>query len=264
MTDFQPRVAGGVNWYGAWTLYQKEVRHFLKMPAHTVFAPTVTGLLFLAIFTLALGGAVRQMVGVPFVEFLAPGLVMMALVDAAFDNPAGSLVHGKLQGSIVDVLMPPIGPGEFVAGYALGGATRGLMVGGTLLVLMQPFVPMVPEHPALVLFYALATAVALALLGLIVGLWAPKWDQLAMVNSFTITPLAFLSGVFYSIERLPEAWRTAAQLNPFFYMIDGFRYGFIDRADGSLAVGAAVLVALDVALWLVCHRLLASGYNLRP
>ena len=263
MIDFQPRVAGGVNWYGAWTLYQKEVRHFLKMPAHTVFAPTVTGLLFLAIFTLALGGAVRQMVGVPFVEFLAPGLVMMALVDAAFDNPAGSLVHGKLQGSIVDVLMPPIGPGEFVAGYALGGATRGLMVGGTLLVLMQPFVPMAPAHPALALFYVLATAVALALLGLIVGLWAPKWDQLAMVNSFTITPLAFLSGVFYSIERLPEAWQTAAQFNPFFYMIDGFRYGFTGHADGSPAAGLIVMTTLIAAMGLVCHRLVARGYNLK-
>lgn len=264
MTVFQPRVTGRVNWYGLWTLYLKEVRHFLKLPTHTVLAPTITGLLFLAVFTLALGGTVREVAGSPFVEFLAPGLVIMLIVHASFDNPAASIVQGKLQGSIVDVLMPPLSPAEFTFGYVLGGATRGLLVGATLLILMQVFVQTVPRHPEIALFHAVGTALALAMLGLIAGLWAPKWDHLAMVNNFTITPLAFLSGVFYSIENLPGAWREVARLNPFFYMIDGFRYGFIGRADGSLATGLVVVVALNVALWLLCHRLIVSGYNLKP
>lgn len=264
MTTFHLRVTGGVNWYGLWTLYLKEVRHFLKLPAHTVLAPTVTSLLFLAIFTLALDGTVRQVVGMPFTEFLAPGLAIMAVVHASFDNPAASVVQGKLQGSIVDVLMPPLSPAEFTLGYVLGGATRGLLVGAALLLVMQIFVPLVPRHPGIVLFFAVATALALAMLGLVAGLWAAKWDHLAMVNNFTITPLAFLSGVFYSIESLPDAWQTAAQFNPFFYMIDGFRFGFIGHADGSLMVGVALVMALNLALWFLCHRLIASGYRLKP
>ncbi len=264
MIVFEPRVTGRVNWYGLYTHYLKEVRRFLKLPAYTVLAPTVTGLLFLAIFTMALGGAVREVAGLPLIEFLAPGLVIMAVVHAAFDSPASSVVHGKLQGTIVDVLMPPLSPAEIALGFILGGATRGLLVGATLLTLMQFFVPTVPRHPEVVLFYAVGTALALAMLGLIAGLWAAKWDHLAMLNNFTITPLAFLSGVFYSIERLPGVWHTVAQLNPFFYMIDGFRYGFIGRADGSLIIGVAVVVVLNLALWLLCHRLVASGYNLKP
>ena len=264
METFRPRVSDPVNWYGLWTLYLREVLQFLKIPAYSLLAPTVTGLLFLAIFSLALGGAVREMAGVPFLEFIAPGLAMMGIVHASFENPAGSVLFGKLNGCITDILVTPLSPAEFALGHVLGGATRGLMVGAAMLVLMQPFVSLAPAAPAFVLFHALAAALTLAMLGLIAGLWAPKWDHLAMVNNFTITPLAFLSGVFYSTERLPEAWRAVNAFNPFFYMIDGFRYGFIGRADGSLALGAAVVVALNVALWVLCLRLVASGYKLKP
>jgi ABC-2 type transport system permease protein len=263
MKTFRPRVTGRVNWYGLWTLYEKEVRHFLKTPAHTIVAPTVTSLLFLAIFTMALDGTLRDMGGVPFVEFLAPGLVMMAVITAATENPAGSIVQGKLQGHIVDVLMPPLDAGEFVVAYTLAGATRGLMVGLALTLLMQPFVTLVPVYPAIVLFYAVGGALALAMLGLLAGLWASKWDHLAMLGTFTITPLAFLSGVFYSIERLPESWRLLAQANPLFYIIDGFRYGFIGRADGSVWLGVAVVIVLNCALGLFCLRLVDGGYKLK-
>ncbi len=170
---------------------------------------------------------------------------------------------GKLQGSIANVLTPPLGPGEFTLGYVLGGATRGLVTGAALLVAMQPFVTIVPSRPGFVLLYAVAAALALSMLGLITGLWAQKWDHLALVTNFTIMPLTFLSGAFYSIERLPETWRVVSQLNPIFYMIDGFRYGFIGTADGSLAAGLAVMAGLNLALWLVCRRLVASGYNLK-
>lgn len=258
-----PRRFGRVNWLGLWTLYIKEVWRFLKMPAYTVLAPTVTSLLFLAIFTLGLGAAVRDMAGVPLVEFLAPGLVMMAIVNSAFENPAASLMMSKMHGNIVDVLMPPLSPGEFTLGYVLGGATRGLVTGTVLLVVLAPFVALAPRHPEFVLFHATAAALALSMLGFVAGLWAEKWDHLAFVTNFTIMPLTFLSGAFYSIDRLAPAWQTAMQFNPVFYMIDGFRYGFIGHADGSLAVGLLTMAGVDLGLWLVCYRMFASGYKLK-
>ncbi|MFQ5784909.1 MAG: ABC transporter permease [Alphaproteobacteria bacterium] len=258
-----PRPIGRVNWYGAWTLYQREVWRFLKTPVRSILAPTATSLLFLAIFSLALGGTVRDMAGVPLIDFLAPGLAMMAIVQASFENAAGSLVQAKLLGNIVDILMPPLGPGEVTAALVLGGATRGMMTGAILIAAMQPFVTLIPSHAAFALFFALAASLLLAMVGLVTGLWAAKWDHLAAVTNFTVMPLMFLSGTFYSIERLPDAWRTASQLNPMFYMIDGFRYGFTGVADGSLAAGLAVAVVLGIALWLVCHRLIAVGYKIK-
>lgn len=254
---------GRVNWFGLRTLYVKEVWRFLKTPAYTVFAPMVTSLLFIAIFTLGLGAAVRDMAGVPLVEFLAPGLVMMTIVNSAFENPSASLMMSKMHGNIVDVLMPPLSPGEFALGYVLGGATRGLVTGALLLVVLAPFVALAPRHPEFVLFHAMAAALALSMLGFVAGLWAEKWDHLAFVTNFTIMPLTFLSGAFYSIDRLSGVWRAALQFNPIFYMIDGFRYGIIGRADGSVAVGVAVLVAVDVGLWWLCHTLFKRGYKLK-
>ena len=185
-------------------------------------------------------------------------------VPPALANPATSLIMGKMQGSIADVLMPPLSAGEFTLAFVLGGATRALLTGALLVLAMQPFVTLFPVHPGFVLFHAVAAGLALSMLGLIAGLCATKWDHLSAITNFTIMPLTFLSGTFYSIERLPGAWHTASQSNPIFYMIDGFRYGFIGVADGSLATGVAVMAGLNVALWLVCHRLVASGYRLKP
>ena len=264
MKTFHPRVGERLNWYGLWTLYCREVMVSVKFAVRNLLAPTVTGLLFLAVFSLALDRGSAEVGGVSFLMFLAPGLVMMGLVHGAFESVANSILHSKLEGTIVDVLMPPLGPSEFVIGHVMGGATRGLMVAAVMAVAMQPFVPLFPVFPGLVIFHALAASLILSMLGLIAGLWAPKWDNLVMINTFTITPLAFLSGVFYSMASLPEAWRAANLFNPFFYMIDGFRYGFIGHADASPAVGAALLIALNIGLWLVCLRLVASGYRLKP
>ena len=258
-----PRPIGRVNWIGLRTLYLKEVWRFLKMPMYTVLAPTVTSVLFLAVFTLGVGAVVRDMAGVPLVEFLAPGLVMMAIVHSAFESPSASLIMAKLHGSIADVLTPPLSPVEFALGYVLGGATRGLVTGAFLVAVLVPFVALVPLHPAFVLFHAVAAALVLSMLGFVAGLWAEKWDQLALVTNFTIMPLTFLSGAFYSIDRLSGAWREALRFNPVFYMIDGFRYGFTGHADGSLAAGLIVMAALVAVLGLVCHRLVARGYGLR-
>ena len=265
ISPLSQRLAGGsLNWYGAYTLYMKEVRRFLKVWAQTVIAPMATTLLFLAVFSLAIGGANRSMAGVPLLNFLAPGLIIMAMMQSAFANASSSLVMAKIQGTIVDLLMTPLGPVELMIGYVFGGATRGLITGAVLLLAVQPFVTIAPLHVGFALFHAVAASIMLALLGLLGGLWAEKFDHISAVTNFVITPLAFLSGIFYSVDRLPGVWREIAQLNPFFYASDGFRYGFIGRADGDLMTGLMVLAAIDVVLWLVCHRLLARGYKLKP
>jgi ABC-2 type transport system permease protein len=258
-----PRQIGAVNWRGVITLYRKEVQRFLKVGTQTVLAPMVTGLLFLAIFTLALGGAVREINGVPFLHFLAPGLIMMTIVQNAFTNTSSSILVSKVQGNIVDVLMPPLSAGELTFGFAMGGATRGLMVGVAVSLGFLPFVPLRVHDPLAIVYFAVTASVMLSLIGVLAGIWADKFDHMAAVTNFVITPLAFLSGTFYSVERLPGIWHMVSQLNPFFYMIDGFRYGFIGRADGSLMVGVLVLLAVDIALWWLCYTLFARGYKLK-
>jgi ABC-2 type transport system permease protein len=258
-----PRPLGAINWIGLSTLYQKEVWRFLKVFTQTVAAPVVTTLLFLAVFALAMGREGVLIGGVPFMEFMAPGLVMMAITQNAFSNTSSSIVIGKVQGNIVDMLMPPIGAGETTLALVAGGVTRGLVVGVATALAMWVVVPFGLPHPGYALFHAIAGSMMLALLGILGGLWAEKFDHLAAVTNFVITPLAFLSGTFYSAERLPETWRLIAHLNPFFYMIDGFRYGFIGHADGSLALGLAFLVFSNAALGLWVYVLMRRGYKLK-
>lgn len=254
---------GDLNLVGLWTLYLKEVRRFLKVPAQTTLAPVVTTLIFLAIFSLALGRGDRAVHGVPYLEFLAPGLIMMAVVQNAFSNTISSLIIGKVQGSIIDLLMPPLGPGELILGMVAGAVTRGLVVGVAVQLAMLPFVPALPAHPFLALAFVLLAATMLALLGFLGGLWAEKFDQTAMLTNFVITPLSFLSGTFYSVDQLPQPFAFVAHLNPFFYMIDGLRFAFIGRADASVLLGLAVLIAVNVALTVLAHRLVARGYRLK-
>ncbi len=258
-----PRAIGAVNWVGLWTLYQKEVRRFLKVATQTVAAPVVTTLLFLVVFTLALGRR-GEVAGVGFTEFLAPGLIMMAMAQNAFANTSSSIVVAKIQGNIVDLLMSPLSPGEVTVAFALGGLTRGLLVGVAVALAMSVFVPVGLHDPWLILFHAMAASLMLALLGIIGGIWAEKFDHMAAVTNFVVTPLTFLSGTFYSIQRLPETAQVIAKLNPFFYMIDGFRYGFIGQSDAPPMVGVVVLIATDVLLGAVCYVMFAKGYKLKP
>jgi ABC-2 type transport system permease protein len=251
------------NWIGLWSLYMREVRRFMKVYTQTLLAPMVTTLLFLSVFSLALGGVDRQVAGIPFVEFLAPGLVMMAIAQNAFANTSSSVVIAKVQGNIVDTLTPPFTPNELTLGITLGGTTRGLVVGLVVAVVMSFFVKMTVYSIGFIVFHAFAASLMLALLGLIGGIWSEKFDHIAAVTNFVITPLSFLSGTFYSIERLPPSGQLLAHFNPFFYMIDGFRYGFIGRADADPIIGVAVLCGVNVALWLLCHRMIASGYKLK-
>jgi ABC-2 type transport system permease protein len=258
-----PRIMGWVNWRGLWTLYLRETRRFLNVYTQTLLAPVITALLFLAIFVLALGRQLSGLGGVSFAQFLMPGLVMMAMMQNSFANTSSSLVIAKVQGNIVDILMPPLSPAELTLGVAGGGLSRGLLVGLAVSLAMTPFVPLGLHDPLLVAFYAANASLMLALLGMVGGIWSEKFDHIAAVTNFVITPLTFLSGTFYSIERLPESWHFVALMNPFFCLIDGFRYGFIGHADGSLAVGATVVLGANAGLFLLVYRMIATGYRLK-
>lgn len=257
-----PRRIGLVNWRGLWTLYAKEVMRFVKVGGQTVLAPVITSLLFLAIFTLALGRTVN-MAGVTFPEFLAPGLAMMAVIQNSFQNTSSSLVIGKVQGNIVDVLMPPLSPAELTLAFVMAGVTRGVLVALVTLVGMSFFVPIRLHDPLIVLFFAFSASFMMSMAGLIGGIWANKFDHLAFVTNFIIMPAAFLSGTFYSVDRLPGIWNTVAHLNPFFFNIDGFRYGFIGQSDSPVWIGIAVITAINLCLWCVCLWMFRTGYKLK-
>ncbi len=254
---------GAVNWVGLGTLYVKEVQRFAKLWGQTVLAPVITTLLYLAVFTLALGGAGRHVGAVPYLEFLGPGLVMMAVVQNAFSNTASSILISKVQGNIVDVLMPPLTAGEFTFGYAMSGATRGIFVSIVVALSMLPFVSLPFAHVWAIVIFGVLTSLLFSLFGLLAGLWAEKFDHMAAIANFVITPLAFLSGTFYSVDQLPPVWRAISRADPLFLAIDGFRYGFIGQAEAPVLTGALVLAALTAALWTLCLSLVHRGYKLK-
>lgn len=260
--DTRPR-RGLWNMLGLWSLYQKEVRRFFKIAAQTFFAPVITALLFLAIFNLAFSGEGRSIGDVPFVQFLVPGLTLMAMMTASFANASFAIMIEKIVETIVDTLMPPLSPGELTAGYVLSSTTRGLLVGIAVLIGMKIFTTVEIHSWFFVLFYAVAASMLMSVLGLMTAIWAEKIDHVASINNFVILPLTFLSGTFYSTEHLPETFQMIAHYNPFFYLIDGFRYGFIGLHDGNLTVGLILLTTLITVFWLVCVKLFASGYKLK-
>jgi len=264
-THFEPGVRrfGSVNWLGLWTLYLKEVRRFMKVFTQTVAGPVVTALLFFAVFAVAMGRADTIVGGVSYLAFLGPGLIMMTVIQNAFANTSSSILVSKVQGNVVDFLMPPLSPGELNAAFALGGMTRGVVVAISSAIVISFFAPMAIAHLWAVVFFVLASSLALALMGVLAGVWAEKFDHMQAVTNFIITPLAFLSGTFYSVERLPEIARVISSYNPFFYMIDGFRYGFTGHADGSITTGVVVLVALNLVLWALCHWVFKKGFRLK-
>jgi len=258
-----PRRYRTINWVGLWTLYSKEVRRFMSVATQTILAPMVTTLLFLAVFVLALGHAVDQVGGVAYMSFLAPGLIMMAIAQNGFANTSSSILISKIQGNIVDLLMPPLSPLERTVGMAAGGLTRGLVVGIATWVAMLPFAEMPIAHPVFVAYHAIMASLMMSLIGVLAGVWAEKFDHMAAITNFVVTPAAFLSGAFYSAARLPPFWEQVAHANPLFYMIDGFRYGFIGHADGSLTAGILIMLGANAFLIWLTWRLFATGYHLK-
>ncbi|MGC6512633.1 MAG: ABC transporter permease [Parvibaculales bacterium] len=254
---------GRLNVIGVWTLYIKEVQRFWKVMTQTVVAPVITTLLFLTVFALALGKFRPDVNGVPFISFLAPGLIIMTMLQNAFSNPSSSLLAGKVMGNIVDILMPPLSPMEMNLALALGGLTRGLVVGfGTYLGMIY-FVDFLYEQVWAVFFFAVTGSLFMAQIGTIAGIWSEKFDHMQAIMNFIITPLAFLSGTFYSIKQLPETFQLISQFNPFFYIIDGFRYGFTGHAEGDIAVGMGLMVFLNVMFWMINLHVLRKGYRIK-
>jgi ABC-2 type transport system permease protein len=259
----EPRRIRGLNRIGVWTLIMREISRFLVVPLQTIVAPVITTLLFYAIFALAFGGQTRMIGDIHFMEFLAPGLITMTMVQNAFANTSSSIMISKFQGNIVDTLMPPLSSFELLIGLTAGGVARGMAVGLATTVVVSLFLPLHIHSFAAAFGYALLGSFLLSSLGIAAGIWAEKFDHIASVTNFVITPLTFLSGTFYSIGDLPGMWHGLALYNPFFYMIDGFRYGFTGQAGGSLAVGVTILVTANVALAVLILWMLRSGYKLK-
>jgi ABC-2 type transport system permease protein len=252
------------NWIGIYTLVQREVGRFINVYLQTIIAPVVTTLLFYMIFMLAFGeNAGRGIAGVDYMNFLVPGLIMMGMAQNAFANTSSSIVIGKVQGNIIDILMPPLAPWEILFGYIIGGVLRGLVIGVVAVALLTPFVGMTIAQPFYLILFGFLGAMMLSLLGIVGGIWADKFDHIAAVTNFVVMPMTFLSGTFYSIERLPEFWQLIAHLNPFFYMIDGFRAGFIGVADMPISYGIIMLIVTNLALWFTALTMLRKGYKIK-
>jgi ABC-2 type transport system permease protein len=258
-------VLKGVNWGGLKTLYIKEVRRFFKVQMQTVWAPAITTLLYLAIFTVALGGSGRTVMGIHFADFIGPGLIVMAMMQNAFANSSFSLLVGKIQGNIVDYLMPPLSTGELIAGLIGAAVTRAILVGFAvwLAMLLWPGVSVTVRRPELVVYFGLMGALMLSFLGLLTSLWADKFDHAAAVTNFVVTPLSLLSGTFYSVHQLAPAFQKVSHANPFFYVISGFRAGFLGVSDSPLLLGGLALLGINLMLCAVCYFALKSGWKIK-
>jgi ABC-2 type transport system permease protein len=273
MTRFPERgvpIITGINRIGLWSLYIKEVRRFLKVQTQTIWAPAVTTLLFLVIFSVALGRSGREVLGVPFASFVAPGLIVMGMMQNAFANSSFSLLAGKIQGTIIDLLMPPLSEGELMGGIVAAAVTRAIMVGGAvaLAMLFWPGVELTIAHGWAIVWFGLMGSVMLALFGFLTSIWAEKFDHNAAVTNFIVAPLALLSGTFYVISNLSEIFQTISRLNPFFYVISGFRYGFLGQSDigstdAAVAQAAIGLALFNLVLAVITYRVLKSGWKLK-
>lgn len=258
----EPRVYRGMNWEGLKTLYVREVRRFMKVGMQTLAAPVVTALLYMLVFVVAVGGG-REVHGVAYGAFVAPGLVMMQILSNAFANSSSSLLQAKFNGLMGDFITPPLSPGEQVIGFGAGAATRGIVVGLASLLAVLPFTHLPVNQVWAVLYFGVGAALIMGFIGIMAGLWSEKFDHMAAVTNFVIMPMTFLSGTFYLVERLPEPFRTASHYNPFFYLIDGFRYGFLGHAESNLWVGAIMTAVLVVGLGWTCLWMFRVGYKIK-
>nr|WP_273302183.1 ABC transporter permease [Sphingomonas ursincola] len=254
-----------INWGGLKALYMKEVRRFFKVQLQTIWAPAITTMLYLVIFTVALGRSGRMVLDVPFGDFLAPGLIVMAMMQNSFANSSFSLLVGKIQGTIIDYLMPPLSELEVLVSLVIAAVTRAFLVGAAvwLAMLLWPGIHVMPQHLWAILWFGLMGAVMLAFMGVLTSIWAEKFDHAAAITNFVVAPLALLSGTFYSVDAMAPTFRALSHANPFFYVISGFRYGFISSTDSSLLAGSLLLLGINAALGIGCYALLRSGWKLR-
>ena len=262
-TDMGVRRFGAVNWLGTWTLIRREVLRFMNVWSQTIMGPLVTAGLFLLIFTIAIGPTRGDVMGVPFIQFLAPGILTMTVIQNAFANTSSSLASAKVGGNIVDTLMPPLSAGELLVGYLGGAVARGLIVALVIAAGAVWLIGMPLLHPIWAFTFVVLGSILLGGLGMIAGIFANKFDQLSAMTNFVITPLAFLSGTFYSIEALPPLLNLLSHWNPFFYIIDGVRFGTIGVSDSSPVLGLAVVAGCSVAVLGIVWNWLRTGYRLK-
>ena len=251
------------NYLSLWSLFKKEVLRFLKVGIQTVVGPAVSSLLFLAVFSLALGRSVESINGIDFANFIAPGLIMMTMLQNAFANAASSIGQAKSQGNIVDILMAPLNNIELSIGYIGGAIARGLICGFVSALGIYFFIPFAIHSFLALIFYSFMGCMMMGAMGTMVGIWADKWDQQQGITNFIVLPLTFLSGTFYSISRLPDFWQKFASINPFFYNIDGFRYAFLGKSDSSLLTGSLSIFFINCVLLFFCYLMFKTGYKLR-
>ena len=254
---------GYVNWIGFWTLYKKEVLRFLKVVIQTVISPLVTSLLFLLVLTLAIGSDRGEVLGYPFINFLAPGLIAMQVIQQAFSHSSSSIMIGKIQGNIVDILYAPLTAGEITLAINLASCTRSLIIALVSIFVFSFIIDLEVYNFFYIFSFTLLGAFILSSIGIIIGLWAEKFDHMASATNFIIVPLSFLSGTFYSIDRLPNVLKITSEMNPFFYIIDGFRYGFLGVADGSILFGFLYLILLSFITWFTAYILFKKGYKIK-
>jgi len=259
-----PRTYGRWNGRGVWSLVFRNLKRFWRYGVESIGGPIVSSLLFLAVFVLALGGRGEVGGGLTFVQFVAPGIAMFALMHSAFGNGASPLVYDKLEGMIQDVLAAPLTAFEVAVGYGLAAALNGLVTGFAVLAAMLPFVALPAGHPVLALAFALAGAALFASAGLLVGLWADKWDHYSAAETFLMLPLGVLSGAFFPLDGLPAAARTLILFNPAFHAVDGVRYGLTGHAAWAPGASLAILIVVDLALAALAWRLFAVGYKIKP
>lgn len=254
---------GAVNWLGTWTLARREVLRFMNVWSQTIMGPLVNAGLFLLIFTIAIGPGRRDVMGVPFMEFLAPGILMMTVIQNAFANTSSSIISAKVGGNIVDTLMPPLSAGELLVGYIAGAVARGVIVAAVIALGAMVFLNMPIAHPIWALVFVLLGSILMGGLGMIAAVFAQKFDQLSAITNFLVTPLSFLSGTFYSIEALPPFLQLISHVNPIFYMIDGVRFGTLGVSDSSPWLGLLVVGLCAVFVLGLVWGWLKTGFRLK-
>ena len=254
---------GLINWIGFWTLYQKEALRFLIVWIQTIFSPLISSLLFLLVLSLAIGNERGDVLGVSFITFLAPGLIAMQVIQQAFSHSSSSFMIGKIQGNIVDILYAPLSTGEVITAITLASITRSIMIAFVSIVVFYFIIDFEIKNYITLITFTFLSSFILGALGIIAGLWAEKFDHMATITNFVIVPLSFLSGTFYSIDRLPDFLQSISKANPFFYMIDGFRYSMLGQSDGSILVGVIYLFILAIVIWLASYLLYKRGYKIK-
>ena len=252
-----------INWVGAYTLYIKETLRFLSVFGQTIVGPIITAILFLLVISLAVGETRPNVLGVEFVSFLAPGLIAMQVIQQAFSHSSSSLLMGKVMGNIVDMIGAPLSSSEVTLAIILASITRALMISIISIIVFSLVIEIEIKHYLIFISYLVVSSFIMGTAGFIAGLWADKFDHMATVTNFIIVPLSFLSGTFYSLERLPNYLITISFYNPFFHMIDGFRYSFINSMDGSIKFGLTYLIIISIVLWIIAYTLYKKGYKIK-